>query len=160
MTGNEIRYPCHIHGAADVRQAYDAFRGELVKDYGDCVCRRDGSVLHWNHVWDDGGRRLVRCSECGGLLLMQRSEFHSFTDSPDGYYQDWIPAASEEEADLLNILLDAGELEDFPCRHFRSNNGACFMTRGDEPRPRDPDGLRRQILEKYGLRSLNEIGQD
>ena len=110
----EPRFPCHIYEIADAKEVYDSFRGELVKEYGDNVTLDDGTVLHENYMWDDGRRSLVRCKECGGLVIVQSSEYHSFLDSPDGYYRDWIPAASEEEADLLSILFDATELEVFP----------------------------------------------
>ena len=80
---------------------------------------------------------------------MQSSEHHSFSDSPDGYYKDWIPVASEEEADLLNILLGAMEMENVPCRHIRRNNGEVFWTNDKEPEPYDPEDLIRAIREKY-----------
>ncbi len=151
------RYPCHIYEIPEGKDAIAALKVERVKDYGDCVHLDDGTVLHWNYTWDDGGRMLLRCRECGALLLLQSSEYHSFSDSPDGYYSDWIPAATEEEADLLNILLDVLELEDYPCRHLRSNNFSYFWTEGEDPQPQDPEDLKRQILEKYGLKDLSAV---
>ena len=145
----EPRFPCHIYDIEDANEAYDSFRGELVKEYGDDVSLDDGTVLHGNYMWDDGSRSLVRCKKCGGLLIMQSSEYHSFSDSPDGYYKDWIPVASEEEADLLNILLGAMEMENVPCRHIRRNNGEVFWTNDKEPEPYDPEDLIRAIREKY-----------
>lgn len=145
----EPRFPCHIYDIEDANEAYDSFRGELVKEYGDDVSLDDGTVLHGNYMWDDGSRSLVRCKKCGGLLIMQSSEYHSFSDSPDGYYKDWIPVASEEEADLLNILLGAMEMENVPCRHIRRNNGEVFWTNDKEPEPCDPEDLIRAIREKY-----------
>ena len=150
-------YPCHIFNMPDPAKAYEDFRGELVKDYGDCVSRRDGRVLHWNYMWDDGYRSLVRCRECGGLVLMQSSEYHSFSDAPDGYYRDWIPVATEEEADLLNVLLDAGEFERHPHRRFSRTNGDCHLFGTDGLKPCDPEELKKQILKKYGLSSLDEV---
>ena len=145
----KTRYPCHIWEIADAKEAYDSFRGELIREYGEDVSLDDGKVLHWNYMWDDGWRSLVRCRKCGGLLIMQSSEYHSFSDSPDGYYKDWIPAASEEEADLLNILLGAVEMENVSCRHIRGNNGDIFWKRGKEPGAYDPEELVRQIRKKY-----------
>ena len=145
----ETRFPCHIYEMADAKEAYDSFRGELIKEYGDEVTLDDGTVLHGNYMWDDGSRTLVRCKECGGLLIMQSSEYHSFSDSPDGYYSDWIPVASEEEADLLNILLDAMEMESVPCRHIRRNNKAIFWTDDEEPEAYDPEELVQEIKKKY-----------
>ncbi len=157
MQDQTMKYPCHIFDIPDAQKAYEDFRGELVKDYGDCVCRQDGSVLHWNYTWDDGGRRLVRCTKCGGLLLMQTSEYHDMFDGPDGYYKDWIPVSSEEEANLLNILLDVNELEDYPCRHFRGNNKNYFWTQEKEPCQWDLEELRKQILKKYQILTLEEV---
>ena len=151
------RFPCHIYEIADGKEAAEALRTECVKNYGENMTLADGTMLHWNYAWDDGGRILLRCRDCGALFLRQSSEYHSFSDAPDGYYSDWIAAASEEEADLLNILLDEGELENVPCRHLRSNNCQYFWTEGDEPQPRDPEELKRQIREKYGLKDLSAV---
>ncbi len=145
----EARFPCHIYGMADAQEAYEGFGGELVKRYGDDVRLEDGTVLHDNYEWDDGARILIRCGKCGGLLLQQTSQYHSFSDAPDGHYVDRIPVASVKEADLLNILLGPGEMENVPCRHIRVNNRKVFWTRGGEPEPRDPEELIRQIREVY-----------
>ena len=152
MSANErkaSRFPCHIYDIADAKEAHNSFRGELVKEYGDNVSLKNGKVLHWNYMWDDGSRSLVRCRDCGGLLIKQDSEIHSFTDAPDGFFQDWIPVASEEEADLLNILLTNLEMESVPCRHLRGNNRYFFWTKNKEPEPHDPEELIRRIREKY-----------
>ena len=146
---NESRFPCHVYEIADAKEAYDSFRGELIKEYGDDVTLDDGTVLHGNYRWDDGGRSLVRCKKCGGLLIMQSSEYHSYSDSPDGYYKDLIPAASVAEADLLNILLGAAEMENVPCRHIRGNNGDVFWTGDKEPEAYDPDELVQAIKKAY-----------
>ena len=146
---NEARFPCHIYEIADAKEAYDSFRGELIKEYGDDVTLDDGTVLHWNYMWDDGSRYLVRCKKCGGLLIMQSSEYHSFSDSPDGYYKDLIPAASVEEADLLNILLGTAEMENVPCRHIHGNNGDVFWPGDKEPEAYDPDELAQAIKKTY-----------
>ena len=144
------RYPCHIYEIEDPEAAYKALQTELIRDYGDTTVDDNGRFLHWNHTWDEGGRMLLRCKTCGGLMILQSSEFHSFTDDPDGYYSDWIPAASEEEARLLNQLLDVLDFEDYPCRHLRRNNGRLFWTKGEEPRDQDPEVLRTAIRRKYG----------
>ena len=148
--GNDIpRFPCHIYEIEDAGEAHKSFRGELIKEYGDDVRLENGQFLHGNYMWDEGSRNLVRCRMCGGLLIKQYSEFHSFSDSPDGYYEDWIPVASEKEADLLNILLSEMEMENVPCRHIRGNNGDIFWTEGDEPEAFDPEALIQKIREKY-----------
>lgn len=143
------RFPCHIFDIADADQAYQVFEGEMVKKYDDDTALPDGKILHGSYMWDDGGRFLTRCRECGGLLIMQHSEYHSFSDAPDGYYQDFIPVSTEEEADLMNILLGPLEMENVPCRHLRGNNGSYFWTKDPEPVPRDPEELARQIRNKY-----------
>lgn len=145
----ELRFPCHIYGIADAKEAYDSFFGKMIKNYGDAVTLEDGTVLHDNYMWDDGGRILVRCKDCGALMIIQFSEYHSFSDGPDGCYEDLIPAASEEEADLLNILLDIRKMENFPCRHIRRNNGDVFWTGDKEPETHDPEELIRMIRDKY-----------
>ena len=145
----ETCFPCHICGIADAREAYDSFHVAWARDYGDNVTLEDGTLLHWNHTWDDGKRYLLRCRECGGLMLVQSSEFHSFSDSPDGYYEDWIPVASVEEGDLLNILCDGGDLDNCDIWHLMQNNGKFHWKDGDEPRPCDPEELRKKIREKY-----------
>ena len=53
---NESRFPCHVYEIADAKEAYDSFRGELIKEYGDDVTLNDGTVLHGNYMWDDGSR--------------------------------------------------------------------------------------------------------
>ena len=143
------RFPCHIYEIADAKEAYKSFRGDLVREYGEYVSLDDGTILHDNYMWDDGGRYLVRCEECGGLMIMQSSEYHSFSDGPDGYYRDWIPVASVEEGDLLNILFGAMEMENVPCRHIRGNNGDIFWTDGKEPEARDTEDLILEIREEY-----------
>ncbi len=143
------RFPCHIYGIEDAKEVYDTFQASPLKYYGDDVSLEDGTVLHDNYAWDDGRRTLVRCKKCRGLMIRQSSVYESFSDAPDGYYEDWIPVASEKEADLLNILLGAGDLEDYPCRHLRKNNRNFFWTKGNEPEANDPEELIRQIREKY-----------
>ena len=91
------------------------------------------------------------------FIALFLTELPCITDSPDGYYEDWIPVASVEEGNLLNILLDVGGLEDYPCRHFRGNNHQYFWTQGPEPTPRDTAELQKQILQKYDLDSLDGI---
>ena len=143
-------YPCHVWGMENAGEAYEALRGELVKDYGEETCLGDGTVLHDNYMWDEGGRCLVRCKECGGLVLRQASEYHSFSDDDgDGYYRDWVPVSSVEEADLLNLLWDVLEMENHPFRGLRKNNSRLSWTGGEEPRPYDPEELKRMIRAKY-----------
>ncbi|MBR1710029.1 MAG: hypothetical protein IJ719_14580 [Clostridia bacterium] len=151
------RYPCHLYEIRDGKKAYEAMQMDFVKDYGDDVRLPGGKTLHDNYTWDDGGRCLLRCRECGGYFLCQSSEYHDMFDGPDGYYKDWIPAASAEDADLLNILLDVMEFENYPCRHLRRNNHDFFWTQGEEPIPHDLEALREKILKKYPVEGINEL---
>ena len=78
---------------------------EVVEDYG--------SELYNHHlyVFDDGGRILGRCKKCEQLILLQSSEFHSFSDDGDSYYSDYFPVSSIEEAEKLNELYDGHQIE-------------------------------------------------
>lgn len=147
--GTAARFPCHIYGIPDPYKAYEDLTVDWAKRYGDSVCLEDGTMLHWNFVWDDGKRFLIRCKACGGLLLVQCSEFHSFSDEPDGYYEDWIPVSSVEEADLMNILYGPWELDCCDVRHILHNNGKLLWRNGPDPVPYDPDELREKIRENY-----------
>lgn len=141
----EIRFPCNIYDISDAQKVYEQSEWELVKDYGEYTALPDKTVLHDNYNWDEGGRRLVRCRECGALILRQHSMYNDMYDGPDGYYKDWIPVTSAEEADLLNILWGSMELEQYPFRHFRGNNHDFFWTEGDEPKPYDPEELKKKF---------------
>ena len=41
--------------------------------------------------------------------------------------------------------------------HLRGNNRTFFWTGGGEPKPDEPEDLKRRILMKYPIRSLEEI---
>ena len=140
---------CHIYGIEDAKEAYKQLDFECVKSYGEETKLEDGTLLHDNYEWDDGYRSLLRCKQCGGLFIIQTSEFHSFDSDNDGYYKDWIPVYSEQEADLLNTLLGPRELADHPFRHLRGNNHEYHWTRGEQPRPMDINELKRAIALKY-----------
>ena len=79
---------------------------------------------HPLYVWDDGRRILGKCIHCGGYVLIQKSEFHSFTDAPDGYYTDYFPVSSLAEADELNRKYDGFAIErEFQGRYLMETNG-------------------------------------
>ena len=98
-------YHCKGFDLESAKDTYKHFRGKLflLRDYGD-VCNG-----HCLHSWDDGWRRLYRCLACGGLILVQRSEFHD--DDYDDYYTDYFPVDSEEEAQKLNEEYGGYDLE-------------------------------------------------
>ena len=47
------------------------------------------------------------------------------------------PVASEEEADLLNLLLDPQDFENWPVRHLRMNTRGYSWTEGWDPEQAD-----------------------
>ena len=102
----------------DPVEAYKHIRINVVRDYGDYA------YGHPLYVWDDGRRILGKCIHCGGYVLIQKSEFHSFTDAPDGYYTDYFPVSSLEEADELNRKYDGFAIErEFQGRYLMETNG-------------------------------------
>lgn len=101
--------------------AFEHFTGnlEVIEDYGS----KCGD--NWLHTWDDGYRILFRCKTCGGYLLKQSSEFHSFTGD-DSLYTNYFPVSGPEEAAELNRTLDGWEIEHRFGRRYiiRDNMGA------------------------------------
>ena len=103
----------------DPKEAYKRLKYVKVKDYGDY------QYGHNLHTWDDGGRVLGKCINCGGFLLIQSSEYHSFSDAPDSYYTDFFPVSSAEEADELNRKYDGYEIErEYKDRYLMETNGS------------------------------------
>jgi len=145
---------CHIYDMADAYGVKETFRCETVKEYGDSVCLPDGTKLHnnfddKNYTSPEGERRLVRCNECGALLLIQDTCDPNIYDGFE-YLHDWIPVQSEEEADLLNILLTGAEYKDYPYCHIQLiDYNDCRWTDGEEPVPNDPEVLKKKIRMKY-----------
>lgn len=112
---------CIAFDMENAREAFGHFSGnlEVVEDYGD----RCGDK--YLHTWDDGYRVLFRCKACGGYLLKQSSEFHSFTGD-DSLYTNFFPVSGPEEAAELNRTYDGWEIErQFGRRYMlRDNRGA------------------------------------
>ena len=108
---------CKAFNMKDENDALNHIRGyAVVKEYGSSA---NGHALH---TWDAGERYLARCSKCGGLILVQESEFHGMED--DSYYTDYFPVASEEEAEQLNLKNDGFEIErEFVGRYLMKTNG-------------------------------------
>lgn len=86
-------------------EAFEHFNGMLEElwDYGD-MCNG-----HCLHTWDDGGRKLHLCHDCGGLVLVQKSEYHG--QENDDYYTDYFPVDSVQEAERLNELYGGWAIE-------------------------------------------------
>ncbi|MBQ9154753.1 MAG: hypothetical protein IJ130_13205 [Solobacterium sp.] len=101
---------CEAFAMQDAVQAWKHIQPEIIRRYG------DDAYGHALHTWDEGGRMLIRCRRCGGLLLVQKSEFHSYMDD-DSYYTDWFPVDNEQDADQLNRMYDGFAIErQFPER--------------------------------------------
>ena len=150
MERKKTCYPCHIWGIEDAEEAGKARKTELVRDYGQDIWLEDGTLLNYVNSWEDDGRYLLRCRECGGLMLKQHVvDPAPYFDDPDLEYFDWIPVATEEEGGLLNILLGEHEMDDYPFRHLRSCDGLVFWSEGKEPVPAAPEELKAKIREKY-----------
>lgn len=96
----------------NVIEAFQHMEYEVIHDYG------DHAYGHYLYAWDEGKRLLGKCKKCGGYILIQKSEFHSFMGD-DSYYTDYFPVDSEQEADKLNKKYDGYELEKkFPGKYM------------------------------------------
>ena len=156
MDGNnrtKIPFPCCIYKVTDTDKIYRSFHLQQIKDYGDEVKLADGTLLHKDDKGKDNdggwtGRKLVRCCDCGALFL---NFYTYYYDMYDPYsVETWCPVASEEEADLLNILLDGKrEFGMGPVREILRSDWNYSWTAGADPVPCDPEELRRLIREAY-----------
>ncbi len=88
----------------EAKDAFEHMDLERVCSYG------DRAYGHYLYTWDEGERTLYRCKNCGGYVLIQESEFHSFSGN-DSYYSDYFPVESEAEADELNKKYDGFKIE-------------------------------------------------
>ena len=146
------RYPCHVYQRSGDDKSVSI---ELwhIKKYGSEVYLDNGEILHDNYMdflADNGKRDLGRCPVCGALMIVQQ-QFCGGTFVMDGsfYLYDIIPVQSEEEADLLNILLDGDEFCEYPVRHIRARDFYKWWVGEGEPRPNDPEELKEKIRNKY-----------
>ena len=115
---------CIAYKMEDARAAREHMDLRIVRDYG------DSAYGHSLHAWDDGGRRLCECAECGGFVLVQRSEFHSYTDGGDDYYTDYFFLDRPEEADELNRKYDGFRIEREYGRRFLCSTNGILHWRG------------------------------
>ena len=140
-------FPCHVFKIKDAVDAHKAlgFQYKASKEYGESILLEDGTLLHKNCRFDEGGREIIPCNICGGLMLRQRSVFD---DGFGGAEEIRIPVASVEEADLLNIFLSEEDFANYPFRHFRGNGISSCWEGEKEPYPYDLDELRTKIRVK------------
>ena len=123
-----------------------------IKSYGDSVTLEDGTVLH-KEEYDESlfsetnERTLCRCLKCGALFLR---DYHYESDMYDPWSSAILyPVTSEEEADLINILVVRKKtgLPDFR-RIYRCDWSYKWIGKED-PRPLDVEKLKAMIREKY-----------
>lgn len=150
------KYPCCMYELEPDR-IYRNFHTREIRLYGNELTLADGTVLYRHQrqgVLDSGVKMLVRCRKCGALLLRT---YDCEYDMYDGYYswEHWYPVATEEEADLLNILMDGGETDLPPVRHCFRSGWTYGWTEGEDPRPNDPGVLKDLIRKKY-----NSVNRD
>lgn len=133
-------------------QLYRNLALQTIKSYGDKVTLEDGTVLH-REKYDESlfsetnEKTLCRCLKCGALFLQ---DYHYESDMYDPWSSARIyPVASEEEADLINILMDGKEtgLPDFRRIYRYDWNYEWIGT--EEPRPLDTEELKEMIRRKY-----------
>ena len=120
---------CKAFLTEDPRAAYQHIRNNysIQKRYGDYA------YGHYLYTWDEGYRVLSRCSECGAFILVQVSEFHSFTGD-DSYYTDYFPVDGPEEAEKLNRDYNGFEIETkFPHRYLMETNSHLSWSNGSKP---------------------------
>ena len=149
---NGVRFPCCIYEVTDSVKIYRSLALEQMKNYGEKTVLEDGTVLHNNYDtegWDGGDRKLLRCRKCGGLFFcLYYYDYNMY----DGYYScnDWIPVRTEEEADLLNILIDGnGGFRSVTERYLHRSDWTYKWVGTGDPVDCDPEELRKLIRERY-----------
>ena len=103
--------PCCIFSHIDASTAISHFGYELIKDLGKTVCNSDGTIKPFIYVWDEGGRKIIRCKNCGAIFLYQWSEFHNNYGDQDSYYDNFFLVKNLAEAELLNKKYSGFALE-------------------------------------------------
>jgi hypothetical protein len=95
-------------------QALDDMKLEKITDYGS----QANNIIY--HAWDSGERWLGRCKKCGGLVLVQESEYHG---QEDDCYTDYFPVYSSNEAQSYNLKFNGFEIEKkFPGKFIMQTN--------------------------------------
>lgn len=136
----------------EAEELYRNFRLQRIKSYGDSVTLEDGTVLyrkeHDETLFSETNERtLRRCLKCGALFL---DDYHYESDMYDSWSSSCqYPVFSEEEADLVNILMDGKEngLPDF--RRPYQYGWSYGWTGKEDPRPLDAEELKEMIRKKY-----------
>ena len=103
--------PCCIFSYADASTAIKHFDYDVIRDLGKEVYNDDGTIKHYNYMWDTGGRIVVRCKKCSAIFLYQWSEFHTNYGGQDSYYDNYFLVKNLDEAVLFNNKYSGFELE-------------------------------------------------
>lgn len=112
----------------EMKNVIDAWRHmngyTIIERYGD-----EGNGKYY-FTGDEGERYLAKCANCGGYILVQKSEWHG---PEDDYYIDFFPVPSPDAAHELNRKFDGYEIElQFPKRYMMSNNlRLCWSKKED-----------------------------
>ena len=123
-----------------------------IKAYDNSVTLEDGTILYREKPNPDAftetnERTLCRCVKCGALFLRF---YHYESDMYDPWSSTILyPVFSEEEADLVSILMDGGEtgLPDF--RWIYRYDWRYQWMGTEDPRPLDTEALKEMIRKKY-----------
>ena len=133
-------------------QMYRNLKLQKIKSYGDGVALEDGTVLH-RAKYDESlysqteERTLCRCVKCGALFL---DDYYYESDMYDPWSSSRLyPVFSEEEADLVNILMDGKGTGVPDFRRIYRNDWTYKWIGTEEPRPLDPEELKGMIRAKY-----------
>ena len=162
MGKNRQRKPrrvCCVYGL-EPEKIYRNMKLQQIKSYGDGVTLEDGTVLHRKEedkdlYFESNERTLCRCGKCGALFLQ---DYHYESDMYDPWSSSELyPVTSEEEADLVNILMDGKEsgLPDFR-RIYRYDWSYSWIGKED-PRPLDVEELKEMIRKKYASADREEL---
>ena len=145
------RYRCCVYDL-EAEQLCRNLQLQEIKSYGDSVMLEDGTVLYRTEsdgtlFLETNERTLCRCRKCGALFL---NDYHYESDMYDPWSSSRLyPVTSEEEADLIIILMDGKEtgLPDFR-RIYRYDWSYQWIGKED-PRPLDVEKLKEMIRKKY-----------
>ena len=147
------KYPCCAY-ELDGGHLYGNFHTQDIKQYGNELILADGTVLYRKKCdpekWERRERKLVRCTGCGALFI--QDYYFEYENIFDGCWScySWYPVATEEEADLLNILMDGEQDSRYVPGRYIFRSGWRYKWQGEgDPEPRDPEELRKQIRKKY-----------
>ena len=131
---NENRFPCDNDNIADGKEARKNLKIKYIRKYDTSKLKIDTDKLYkcmkllYSAPMVD--RELVRCKECGALMIYQCICDPNIYDGFE-YLEDWIPVHSEEEADRLNESLDPTDFPVYPVRHLQAIDRVLRWSSGE-----------------------------